>query len=211
VAARVFVDFDGTITDLDTFDVLVRTYAGAHLWFDLEERLERGTMTLRDVLSAQAEAIKGVSLDEADALLARKTHFDPAFPAFVRACEKHGIEITVVSSGVQPLIERAFARNKLSHVRILANGIDPDPTGWRFHFRDDSPNGHDKAAAVRVARDAGFETTYIGDGPSDYEAAIVADRRFAKIGRGLERHLRERRIDFTPFISFDEIHPPPSQ
>jgi 2,3-diketo-5-methylthio-1-phosphopentane phosphatase len=200
----VFVDYDGTITDLDTFDVLVRTYAGAHLWHDLEERLEAGTMTLRDVLSAQAAAIH-VSLDEADALLARETHFDPAFAPFVRACEERGIDLTVVSSGVAPLIERAFARNGLSHVRILANGVDPDPSGWKFHFRDASDNGHDKAAAVRIARDAGFETIYAGDGPSDYEAAIVADRRFAKVGRGLERYLRERGIAFTPFESFAQV------
>lgn len=207
---RVFVDYDGTITDLDTFDVLVRTFAGAHLWSALEDRLEAGTMTLRDVLSAQAAAIH-VSLDEADALLARETHFDPAFAAFVRSCEERGIELTVVSSGVQPLIERAFARNGLAHVRILANDVDASPDGWRFRFRDASDNGHDKAAAVRAARDAGFRTTYIGDGPSDYEAAIVADRRFAKEGRGLERYLRERGVPFTPFRSFAQITPPASR
>lgn len=200
----VFVDYDGTITDLDTFDVLVRTYAGAHLWHALEQRLEAQTMTLRDVLSTQAHAI-GVSLDEADALLARETHFDPSFARFVAWCAANAVPLTVVSSGVQPLIERAFARNGISGIPILANGIDPSPQGWRFEFRDDSDNGHDKAAAVRTAREAGSYTVYVGDGPSDYEAALTADRRFAKAGRGLERYLRERGIAFTPFERFDEI------
>ncbi|HEY5348592.1 MAG TPA: HAD-IB family phosphatase [Candidatus Lustribacter sp.] len=153
----VFVDYDGTITDLDTFDVLVRTYAGAHLWHALEQRLEARTMTLRDVLRTQAQAI-GVSLDEADALLARETRFDPSFARFAAWCVANAVPLTVVSSGVQPLIERAFARNGLSGVPILANGIDPSPQGWRFEFRDDSDNGHDKAAAVRAARDAGAYT-----------------------------------------------------
>ncbi len=161
----VFVDYDGTITDLDTFDVLVRTYAGAHLWHALEQRLEAQSMTLRDVLSTQAHAI-GASLDEADALLARETHFDPSFARFAAWCAANAVPLTVVSSGVQPLIERAFARNGISGIPILANGIDPSPQGWRFEFRDDSDNGHDKAAAVRTAREAGSYTVYVGDGPS---------------------------------------------
>ena len=84
-------------------------------------------------------------------MLARETHFDPAFAPFVRACQARGIDVAVVSSGVQPLIERAFARNGLSHVRVLANEVDASADGWRFRFRDDSDNGHDKAAAVRAA------------------------------------------------------------
>ncbi len=200
----VFVDFDGTITDLDTFDVLVRTYAGAHLWDELEARLEAGSMSLRDVLSAQAAHIR-VSLDEADTLLAARTRFDPAFAAFVRACEAHAIPVTVLSSGIQPLIERAFARNDLAHVRVLANEIVPAADGWRFLFRDDSDNGHDKAAAVARARDAGAKTIFVGDGPSDYDAALIADRRFAKTGRGLERFLRERGVPFTAFASFTTV------
>ncbi len=200
----VFVDYDGTITDLDTFDVLVRTFAGARFWEELERKLEAGTMTLREVLSAQAEHIR-VSLDQADEVLRAQTRFDPAFGSFVASCEARAITVTVLSSGVQALIERAFARNGLKQVRILANGIEPHREGWRFIFRDDSDNGHDKASAVRAARDAGMRTLFIGDGPSDYDAAIAADERFAKAGRGLERYLAQRAIPFTVFHGFGEI------
>jgi 2-hydroxy-3-keto-5-methylthiopentenyl-1-phosphate phosphatase len=200
----VFVDYDGTITDLDTFDVLVRAYAGADLWSSLETRLEAGSMTLREVLAAQAAAIH-VSLDEADALLERETRFDPAFAPFVSWCEQNGIALCVLSSGVQPLIERAFARHGLERVEIRANGIDPSPAGWRFQFRDDSDNGHDKAADVRAAREAGSFTVYVGDGPSDYEAAAIADVRFAKAGRGLERYLRAHGMAVTSFDSFASL------
>lgn len=161
-------------------------------------------MTLRDVLSAQASRIR-VSLDEADALLASRTRFDPFFAPFVELCERRGYGLVVVSSGVQPLIDRAFERNSLTHVRVLANDIDPSPGGWRFSFRDASDNGHDKAAAVREARDRGKHTIYIGDGPSDFEAAVTADARFAKAGRGLERYLSEQAVPFVPFEHFGEI------
>ncbi len=201
---EVFVDYDGTITDLDTFDVLVRAFTGAHRWEELEERLHAGHMTLREVLAAQAAGVHA-SLDEADALLRDGTRFDPTFAHFVRRCEREGAPLTVLSSGVQPLIERAFARNGLTGVRIVANGIDPSPNGWCFQFLDDSDNGHDKAADVRAARERGSGTVYIGDGPSDYEAALAADRRFAKADRALERFLESRDIAFTSFERFDQI------
>lgn len=182
----------------------MRTYAGAGFWEEFEEKLSAGAMTLREVLSAQAAHVR-VPLDEADALLESSTRFDPSFASFVRFCEERGYELTVVSSGVQPLIDRAFERNGLARVRVLANGIDASRDGWRFEFRDASDNGHDKAAAVRAANAAGKYTVYIGDGPSDFEAAVAARERYAKAGRGLERYLSEQAIPFTAFTEFTEI------
>ncbi len=163
-----------------------------------------GAITLREALSAQASHVR-VPLDEADALLASRTQFDPSFVPFVRFCEARGDEVVVVSSGVQPLIHRAFVRNGLDHVRVLANGIDASERGWRFLFRDGSDNGHDKAASVRAARAAGKHTVYIGDGPSDFEAAVAADERYAKAGRGLEHYLAEQAVPFVRFSQFTEI------
>lgn len=182
----------------------MRTYAGAGFWEEFEEKLSAGAMTLREVLSAQAAHVR-VPLDEADALLASSTRFDPSFASFVRFCEDRGYELVVVSSGVQPLIDRAFERNGLARVRVLANGIDASREGWQFEFRDASDNGHDKAAAVRAANAAGKHTVYVGDGPSDFEAAVAANERYAKAGRGLERYLSEQAVPFTAFTEFTEI------
>ncbi|HEY8314118.1 MAG TPA: HAD-IB family phosphatase [Candidatus Baltobacteraceae bacterium] len=201
---RVFVDYDGTITDLDTFDVLVRASAGPAEWARLEASLRGGNMTLRDVLSAQAKFVRS-SIDEADALLAGSTHFDPAFAHFVDRCEREGVPITILSSGVQPLIERALARNGLAHVRVLANAVTPSREGWTMRYRDASDNGHDKAAAVVAARSRGVTVAFAGDGHSDFAAALAADVRFAKRGLALERYLREKDVEFTPFSSFAEI------
>jgi 2,3-diketo-5-methylthio-1-phosphopentane phosphatase len=200
----VFSDFDATITDIDTFDLLVRECAGPKQWQDLEERLRAGTLTLREVLRTQA-AFVGITIDEADALLHARTKFDPTFAHFVQRCEREGVSVTVLSSGVQQLIERAFARHNLEHITIYANAVDPSPDGWRFLFRDDSDNGHDKAKVVRESRDAGVQTVFCGDGHSDFAAAEAAHMRFAKRGRALESHLRNRGLAFTPFDSFAEI------
>jgi len=161
-------------------------------------------MTLREVLAREAAMVR-LSLDDADRYLEENTRFDPHFAEFVEAAEAHGASISIVSSGVQPLIERALARNGLSRVRALANGISAGPEGWTMLFRDDSDNGHDKRAAVLAAQREGASTVYIGDGFSDYEAALAAQRRFAKKGRALEQYLRDRDVPFVTFTHFDEV------
>jgi len=161
-------------------------------------------LTLREVLAAQARFVT-LSLDEADAYLAQRTRFDPAFKPFVETAEAHGATVTILSSGVAPLIERALVRNGVAHVRALANDIRVSPFGWEMLFRDESDNGHDKRADVVAAAAAGASTVYIGDGFSDYDAALAADRRFAKRGRALETYLRSRNVAFTPFTHFNEV------
>lgn len=198
-----FVDYDGTVTNVDTFDVLVQHFSGPEEWARLEEHLQHGSMTLRDVLAAQASFVRG-SVEDADALLARQARVDPAFKPFVERCAREGTAVTIVSSGISPLIERALARNGVRGVPVLANDVTAG-NGWVMHFRDASANGHDKARAVREAAARGETVAYVGDGYSDYDAALAAQLRFAKRGRSLERFLKEKGVRFTPFDSFAEI------
>jgi len=161
-------------------------------------------MSLRNVLAAQARFVRG-TLDEADLVLSESTRIDPSFKPFVERCEREGVKVAIVSSGIAPLIERALARNGIRGVPVLANEVTPEAGGWVMHFRDESANGHDKAAAVRAAAAGEKTVAYVGDGYSDYDGALEAQIRFAKRGRSLERFLRKRGVPFTPFTSFAEV------
>lgn len=209
----VYVDYDGTITDQDTFAALARDHVDPARWQQLEDDLERGVITLREVLSIQASAMR-ITLDEADAILAQRVAFDGSFGSFVAACERAGAALAVVSSGVTALIARAMQRHGLSRVQLLASDVSAASHGWEFRHRDESANGHDKAATVRRAQAAGQRVVFVGDGISDYAAALAADVRFAKRGRALERFLGERQIPFTGFDTFSQVEaalfPPPA-
>ena len=204
MTSAVFVDYDGTITDLDTFDVLVRHFAGDAAWQAIEESLRRGDVTLREALQTEASLVHA-GFDEACAVLERAVTFDPAFGDFVADCERRGIALTIVSSGVEPVIRRALERHGLGAVAVVANGLDPDPSGWHIRFRDELANGTDKAGVVRAERERGQFTTYVGDGLSDYDAALVAGYVYAKRGRRLERFLERRGVPFSAFESFREL------
>ena len=200
----VFVDFDGTITDIDTFDTLVRAAAGDEAWNAIDGALTAGRITLRRALEQQAALVR-LSRPEALAFLESHARVDPAFRPFVDAVRAHGGTIRVVSSGITTVIHDALARANVD-VDVLANDVDFNADGWTMSFVDPSDNGHDKAAHVREARAAGRATIYVGDGVSDFAAAIEADRCFAKAGRALEAYCNERAIACTPFTSFDEVN-----
>jgi 2,3-diketo-5-methylthio-1-phosphopentane phosphatase len=200
----VFVDFDGTITDIDTFDALVRAVAGDGAWEAIDLPLTLGEITLREALRRQAALIR-LSRDEALEFLEANAQVDPAFGPFVAAVRAHGGTIRVVSAGIATVIHDALARAGVS-VDVLSNDADFAPDGWTMTFVDASDNGHDKAVHVRAARAAGITTVYIGDGISDFAAALEADRCFAKADRALETYCRERNVPCTSFTSFDEIN-----
>ena len=198
-----FVDFDGTITDVDTFDALVRAAVGNDVWDAVDAELAAGRMTLRDGLALQASYIRKTKA-EALAFLEATAIVDPAFSSFVDAARSGGADVRVVSSGVRSIIESTLARAGVD-VSIFANDVDFGADGWTMHFIDESTNGHDKAARVRAARTAGAQTVYIGDGISDFAAAHEADRCFAKANSSLERYCRSQGIAVTPFTSFGEL------
>jgi len=200
----VFVDFDGTITDVDTFDALVRDAVTDEVWDAVDADLLAGRRTLRDVLAFQASQI-GKSKAQALDFVAEKARVDPTFAPFVRTAHAAGAEVVVLSSGIAPIIRETLNGVGLSTLAVHANEVDFAPGGWTMRFIDDSANGHDKAAAVRRARAAGRPTVYVGDGVSDFDAAREAERCFAKAGRALERYGRERGLGFISFSAFAEI------
>jgi 2-hydroxy-3-keto-5-methylthiopentenyl-1-phosphate phosphatase len=199
----VFVDFDGTITDIDTFDALVRAVAGDAAWEAIDGPLVAGRITLREALARQAAMVR-LSRAETLTFMAAHAHVDPTFGAFVAAVRAHGGTIRVVSSGVATVIHDALARAGVE-VEVIANDVDFAPGGWTMSFVDASDNGHDKAANVRAARARGDRTVYVGDGISDFAAALEADERFVKKGRALEAYCRARGVACEPFESFSQI------
>ncbi|MGH7728927.1 MAG: HAD-IB family phosphatase [Vulcanimicrobiaceae bacterium] len=203
------VDFDGTITDADTLDVLVRASGQNGAWEAIEQGLRAGALPLRAALERQAALVR-FSLAEALAVLAREISADPTFPAFVAAARAAGMRVAVVSSGLAPVVRARLAALGLHDLEVVANEVDAAPEGWRIRFRDLAPNGTDKVAIVECEQRAGRAVFYVGDGFSDYDAALAADRVAAKRGRKLEQHLRRLGLPFVAFERFAELEPLPA-
>jgi 2-hydroxy-3-keto-5-methylthiopentenyl-1-phosphate phosphatase len=191
---RLVLDFDGTVTERDTLDLVLQRFGDAEVYERAEAELDAGRMTLNDVISAEFATVTA-PLDEVVAHVVEHARVRPGFAALARA--RHPL---VVSSGFHELIEPVLEREgALGAVELRANRVEALPEGWRVHFRvaetcevcgepckrGDLPNG---------------EVVYAGDGHSDYCASLAAARVFAT--GGLARWLDGRGVAFTPLTDF---------
>jgi 2-hydroxy-3-keto-5-methylthiopentenyl-1-phosphate phosphatase len=121
------------------------------------------------------------------------------FDDLVALARDRGWHVLVLSSGFHELIDPVLAREGVA-VDVKANRVDPDPDGWRVHWRDEAVCTACGQECKRGSLPASDEIIYVGDGISDRCAALASDRIFAT--RGLARYLDEQGV---PYERFDDL------
>jgi 2-hydroxy-3-keto-5-methylthiopentenyl-1-phosphate phosphatase len=170
---RLVLDFDGTVTERDTLDLVLQRFGDAEVYERAEADLDAGRMTLNDVISAEFATVTA-PLDEVVAHVVEHARVRPGFAALARA--RHPL---VVSSGFHELIEPVLEREgALGAVELRANRVDALPDGWQVHYRVAEICEVCGEPCKRGDLPAG-EVAYAGDGHSDYCAALAADRVYA--------------------------------
>jgi HAD superfamily phosphoserine phosphatase-like hydrolase len=205
--AHIFADFDGTISEKDTL-VFMATHLGGgpEMVAAIGRLIRSGQLSLREGIAAEMRSIRA-PFSEAERLLRAQVRLDPHFKRFAEWCDEQGIPLTVLSAGFYQTIELFLTRAEFPRLEVLANELQPDEKrGWQCVFRDQSEWGHDKAVALRAARERGQYTIFIGDGLSDRGAAAVADEVFAK--HTLADYCRERGIRHHAYQTFADVLKP---
>jgi 2-hydroxy-3-keto-5-methylthiopentenyl-1-phosphate phosphatase len=191
---RLVLDWDGTVTERDTLDLVLQEFGDAEIYERVERDLDAGRMTLNDVIAAEFATVT-VPLDEAVAFVVEHTRVRPGFAELARSRQP-----LVVSSGFHELIEPVLEREGvLGQVELRANRVEARPDGWRVHFRVAELCDECGEPCKRGDLPDG-EIVYAGDGHSDYCASLAADRVFA-IG-GLARWLERRGVRHEPLTDF---------
>ncbi|KAF9920439.1 hypothetical protein FBU30_009758 [Linnemannia zychae] len=157
----------------------------------------------------------GHVVDAKDALNDKyRVRLDPGFKQFHRFCQDNGIPITIISIGIQPLIEEMLNRYLgVDHgITVRANGLTIRPDGhWKVVWRDSSPFGVEKGRAMREARAQDLKNPsadkilWCGDGSSDFPAALVADIVLARENTSLEKLCRANQIPHRSFTTFETV------
>jgi 2,3-diketo-5-methylthio-1-phosphopentane phosphatase len=201
------MDFDGTITVEDLLDRIAVAFGDPEVYREVDEALDRNEITLHDVIRREFEPVRAPLDDVVDWVLATAT-LRPGFRELVEGARGRGWRVAVVSSGFRELIEPVFARDGLDGVELLANTVDPAPSGWVVRFRDQTVCdrcGQPCKRSTALALAGGGELVYVGDGYSDRCAADEADLAFAVRGKSLARYLEDRGIDFVAFDDFFQV------
>lgn len=201
---KIFCDFDGTISLNDDCDRIVDHCMGRAARQAIDAQIVSGKISFR---AGYAEQFAGITLtwEEAAQFINPQTGLDYAFEPFARWAEGAQIPVTILSAGVESFIRIYLAAIQLDHLDVRANRVQVKDRRWRVLFRDESPSGHDKAAALIEAKSQGYRTVFIGDGISDIPAASVADILFAKTGRALAEHCIQSGIVYQPFHNFSDV------
>jgi 2-hydroxy-3-keto-5-methylthiopentenyl-1-phosphate phosphatase len=191
---RLVLDWDGTVTERDTLDLVLQEFGDPEIYERVENELEAGRMTLNDVIAAEFATVT-VPLEQAVAVVVEHTRVRPGFAELART--RHPL---VVSSGFHELIEPVLEREGvLGRVELRANRVEARPDGWRVRFRVADVCDECGEPCKRGDLPPG-EVVFAGDGHSDYCASIAADRVFA-IG-GLARFLDGRGVQHEPLTDF---------
>src|SRR5262245_32193381 len=197
---RVFVDFDGTISLEDTTDVILERFADPE-WRTIEAQWLAGLIGSRDCLSRQIDLVRATP-EELDAVV-DEVPIDPHFPELVALCHSHGVPVTVISDGLDRIVNKMLARAGLD-VPILANRLEwLGDKRWRLNFPHEAADcrsqaGHCKCRALGL--EAGTVRILIGDGRSDFCAAESADLVVAK--GALAEHCQSIGLAYIVFGNF---------
>ena len=205
-ATEVFCDFDGTITRVDATDAVLETFA-LPAWRDWEQRWVNGEITSQVCLSRQIELIQA----DRDTLIrfADNLPIDEGIIALDRRCAQEGVPLTIVSDGIDLLVEAVLRRHNLLHLPVYSNHLRWDKAGrpslsFPFAVQEcESGAGTCKCALTRPSVLSPSRTVYIGDGRSDQCVSTKMQTLFAK---GILRTWCEAKgITHFPFETLTDV------
>lgn len=195
------LDYDGTITEHDMLDEIARRFGDPEVYRVLDELIDAGRLTLRELITREYEPVRA-PLDEVLDWVLANVRVRPGFRELVALARAGGWRVVVLSSGFEELIRPVLASLDVD-VELKANRVEPDPAGWRVHWRDEAVCPVCGQACKRASLPAGGEIVYIGDGYSDRCAALASDRVFAT--GGLAGYLDEQGVSYEPFGDFFDV------
>lgn len=178
----VLCDFDGTIARDDVGNLFFRTFGGPAT-LEIVDEWKRGAISSRTCLEREA-AMVTANRPELEKFVGQRK-LDPYFKDFIDFTARNGIEVVIVSDGLDHYIESMLMRNGLGDIEFYANGarfvdgrVNVDFP--YYDMRDCRDCGNCKTHHLEKFRKAGYYIVYVGNGLSDRCPASYSDLVFAK-------------------------------
>lgn len=194
---RVLLDFDGTVTTVDTVDCLLERHADP-AWLAIEREWESGAIGSRHCLARQVACLRATPA-ELDATV-DSIPIDPGFATLVARCAALDVELVVASDGFDRAVDRVLARLGVT-LPVRANGLRPVAADrWRLVPRTNGPCR--TAAAHCKCSLVDGRTLLIGDGRSDF---CVAGRAALVLAKDrLAVHCAQYRLPYVAIADLTE-------
>jgi len=202
----ILCDFDGTISIRDMGYVLLNRFSSGD-WEAIDRDFCEGKIGSKEAYSRIAKIIKG---DKEAVLSFIRNHsdIDPYFASFYHFCQQKGIDVKIVSDGLDFYIKTILEINHLSEIPFYANCTQiRNGEGMDLSFPYSSEEcglcGTCKKRLIQMHRKEYDSIFFVGNGLSDRCAAREADFVFAK--SFLYTYCIEEDITCHFFENFHEI------
>lgn len=179
----ILTDFDGTVSTVDLGNEVITKFATASLT-DIERAYVKGKIGSRIAYEKIAQRLKGSREKMLEHVLAIEK-LDPYFPQFCSLSKDKGIDIKIVSDGLDFYIEAILQKYHLTGMEYFSNvavfGNDSS-LSIEFPAMNDfcARCGTCKSRILNSYRLIYDQIIYIGDGYSDFCPSRYADMVFAK-------------------------------
>lgn len=197
-------DFDGTVIDIDTGAYVLSEFANGD-WQQLEDRFRHGGLSFEECLRKQYGMINHPK-DEILKKVETAVSVRPYFADVVNYCKTNGIELKLVSGGLDFCIKHILERNTLK-VDFICPKTTFSHDGIKLEFPkiSDATSFSFKDDAVRSYRRRNYTVLYIGDGYSDYHALKEASLKFAMKNSVSAKLFHANNLTFTEVIDFQPV------
>ena len=198
------IDFDITISLNDSTDVLLEKH-NASKKEEIIALYRKNELTIREYIKCGLESLN-VSKEEYVETLKQNVKVDKTFQHFLDT----GFDYRIVSAGANLNVLASLQGNNIyiQENKIISNKLiftNNKITVENPYLDESGYYGVDKGAIVKEFKEKGRRVIYIGDGPSDYEAARQADYVFARSQTRLVKFCNDEKIDFSEFGNFIEV------
>jgi len=205
--ALVISDFDGTICTVDVGNRVLSHFTRKS-WDDLDREYVKGSIGSREAYGKIAP-LMAVNPARLNAYVLKLARIDPFFVKFYRLAKKRGVDVKIVSDGLDFYIRAIMEKHRLGEIEFFSNAV---VFGEKDSLTFDFPQanalcGRCGTCKNKILNDHRLlyeKIIYIGDGHSDICPSRCADMVFAKEVL-LRKCEEEGTTPYQPFQNFGEI------
>lgn len=179
----VLCDFDGTICTMDMGNEILNRFTDEG-WEAIDQAYCAGEIGSRDAYSQVASLFRGTRSQMLE-YVSTSERMDPYFPEFYKFCRKKGVDIKIVSDGLDFYIEAILRKYNLQDIEFFSNVVvfrDGNTLSIEFPRMNNQCEkcGTCKNSVLKQYRSDYDHVIYVGNGYSDVCPAKDADLVFAK-------------------------------
>jgi len=202
---KVFVDFDGTITETDVGEALFREFGDKEISDAIVNELLNDRISSRECWIKLCDSIPSIDKNKLDEFIG-KMNVESTFENLIKHCKEKRIELYVLSDGFDYYVDKILEKNNITGIKVFSNHlIVKDKLIPEFPYYDEACFSSSNCKRNHILNNSSEDefTVFIGDGNSDKDAVEYCDFVFAK--NDLLRHCEMERITFFPYTDFNDV------